>query len=71
MTPLALFLSFLLTCLSADFKDFLGISKDIWTAIMYILMTLSLIWTLYTIFAAIYYYKRTSIEYLINKIRND
>ena len=71
MAPLGLFLSFLLTCLTAEFKDFLGISKDIWTAIMYILMTLSLVWTLYTICAAVYYYKRTSIEFLINKIRND
>ncbi|WP_282716311.1 hypothetical protein [Flavobacterium algoritolerans] len=71
MTPLGLFLSFLLTCLFADFKDFLGISKEIWSAIMYILMALSLFWTLYTICVALYFFKRTSIEYLINKIRND
>lgn len=71
MAPLGLFLSFLLTCLSADFKDFLSISKDIWSAITYILMTISLCCTIYTIVVALCYRKRTSIEYLINKIRND
>lgn len=71
MTPLSLFLSFLLTCLTAEFKDFLGISKDIWSAMLYVLMALSFAWTVYTIIAALYFYKSTNIEYLINKIRND
>lgn len=71
VTPLGLFLSFLLTCLTAEFKDFLSISKNIWSAIMYILMVVSLAWTVYSVCTALYYRKKNNIEYLINKIKND
>ena len=70
-TPLGLFLSFLLTCLTADFKDFLNIPKETWCAMLYILMVMSLVWSVYSIFTAIYYRKTTGVTYLLNKIKNN
>ncbi len=71
MTPLGLFLSFLITSFTADFKDFIGIPKETWSSILFILMILSFFWTIYTVFFAIYNYKKTSMEFLLNKIKNN
>lgn len=71
LTPLGIFLSLLITFLTADFKKFLDISKDIWCAIFYVALAISLVWTLYSSVMAIINYKKTKIEYLITKIKNN
>jgi uncharacterized membrane protein YesL len=70
-TPLGLCLSFLITFLTADFKDFFSIPKETWCAIFYILLALSIVWTIYSAYSAIYNIKRAKIGYLINKIKNN
>lgn len=69
IAPFGLFLSFLATLLTAEFKDFLEIPKETWCAIFYILMIISLVWTIYSSVCAINYRKKTSLEYLIEKIK--
>jgi hypothetical protein len=71
LTPFGIFLSLLLTFLTADFKNFLNISKEIWYAIFYVTLAISLIWTLYSSIMAIINYKKTKIEYLITRIKNN
>ncbi len=71
LTPLGIFLSLLITFLTAEFKEFLGISKDIWCGIFFVALAISLVWTLYSSIVAIINYKKTKIEYLITKIKNN
>ncbi len=71
LTPLGIFLSLLITFLTADFKDFLNIPKDTWCAIFYVCLTLSLLWTIYSAIIALVNYNKVKIEYLINKIKNN
>lgn len=71
LTPFGLFLSFLITLLTADFKSFLDIPKETWNAIFIVLMFLSLCWTVYSIVMAIYHHKTAKIESLLSKIKNN
>ena len=71
LTPLSIFITLLITNLTADFKTFIGIPKEIWTAIFYISLALSLFWTICQIIQAVLNYKKTRIQYLINKIKNN
>jgi len=72
LTPLTLFVSILIVVLTADFnKDFLSIPKEIWSSIFYISLVLSFIWLIWSIINSIRLYKRTRLEYIINKIKNN
>lgn len=71
LTPLGLFLSFLITILTAEFKDLLKIPKETWLAIFYLLMALSFAWTIFSCCVALYKYKKTKISHLITKIKNN
>jgi hypothetical protein len=71
LTPLGIFLSLLITFLTADFKNFLNISKEIWCAIFYLALVISLFFTLISSFIALRNYKKTKIEYLITRIKNN
>jgi len=71
LTPLSIFLTLLVTNLTAEFKTFLGISKEIWCAIFYLALFLSFCWTIYQSFLAVRNIKKTRIQYLINKIKNN
>ena len=71
LTPLGIFLSLLITVLTADFKKFLDISKDTWCGIFYVALVISFFCTLYCSIMALINYKRTKIEYLITKIKNN
>jgi len=72
LTPLSLFVSILLVVLTAEFnKNFIGISKDIWTAIFYILLISSFMWLVWSIIYSCRFSKKTRIEYIIGKIKNN
>ncbi|MFY7937096.1 MAG: hypothetical protein ACOVOQ_06960 [Flavobacterium sp.] len=71
LTPLGIFLSLLITFLTADFKEFIGIPKNIWYAFFALSLLLSAFWTIYSSIKAIINYKKTKLEYLINKIKNN
>lgn len=68
-TPFSIFISTLTTLLTAEFKDFF-IGKDIWHAIFLICTLLSGIWLIVNIIRLITSWKKSSIDFLINKISN-
>ena len=71
VTPVSLFFTFFVVILSVDFKDFLSLTKDTWKAIFIILMILSFIWTIKSVYIAISCSKKSTIEHLINLIKNN
>lgn len=71
LTSFTIFLTLLVTILTANFKEFMGINKDVWTAIFYISLALSCIWMIIGIVFAIKNYKRTRLNCLIDKIKNN
>lgn len=70
VTPLTISLTVLLARLTADFKDYFDISKDVWDAFFLILFFASVIWFLWTVYRIIVCWKKSSIDHLINQIKN-
>jgi hypothetical protein len=71
LTPLSIFLTILIVHLTADFKQFLSIPKEIWSAIFYLALVICFVWFIYKVFFAIKNRKKVRIDYLINKIKNN
>ncbi|MBI9069068.1 MAG: hypothetical protein JEZ09_17355 [Salinivirgaceae bacterium] len=71
LAPLSIFLSMLVASITADFKDFLTIPKDVWCAIFYIVVVLSFAWFLVKVVVAISKREKVKIDYLIKKIKNN
>ena len=69
-TPFATLLTLFLARLTASFKDALGLSKDSWNAFFAIGIVISFFWLIWTIYKIVVYWNYTSIEYLINRIKN-
>ena len=69
LTPFSIFITILITILTADFKEFLSISKDIWTAMFYVVLFLSFCWLVYGVINAIRKRNKIQVKYLINKIK--
>ncbi len=71
LTPLSLFITILISILTAEFnKEFIGISKEIWTAIFYICLVASFIWLIVSIIYSICFYKKTRLKNVIGEIKN-
>lgn len=70
-TYLSLFIAILITFLTADFHDFLGINKNIWCAIFSISLLLTLLFSIVCIAKAIIKRKKIQIGYLISTIKNN
>ena len=70
ITPASLFLTILLIFLTANFKDFAGLDKSVWTALFVLLLIGTFFWSIYSIYQAITNTKKTSIDYLIREIKN-
>ena len=71
ITPFSIFITIFIANLTAEFKDFLSIPKDIWCAIFYLSLGLSFVWLIIKAISAINNRKKVKIEYLINKIKNN
>ncbi len=71
LTPVSLFLTFLIIFLTADFKDFAGIEKSVWKAVFLFALIGSFIWTFKATINAIKFSKKASIDYLIKEIKNN
>jgi hypothetical protein len=71
VTPISLFVTFLLVFLTADFKDFMAIDKATWKAVFLLALIISGIWTLYAIIEAFRHSKKSTIDFLINEIKNE
>lgn len=70
INPLSLFLTLLLAKLTADFKDFLEISRNTWEAIFIIGIILSFIWLVWTIIRIVTYWDKSSLDYLLKIVKN-
>lgn len=70
ITPLALLLTILIVFLTATFKDFLSINKDVWQAVFILGFVATIVWTIVSGFNAIKFRNERSVECLINKIKN-
>jgi hypothetical protein len=71
LTPFSIVLTLLITFLTTDFsKDFLGISKSIWSVIFVLTFAASLIWLLISISNCYRLRKITKIDYLLDRIKN-
>jgi len=72
LTPLSLFTTLLLSILTTDFtKEFIGIEKDVWSAIFYICLAASFVWLIISVINSIRFYKRTRLNNIINEIKNN
>lgn len=72
VTSLTVVLTILIAILTADFnKDFLSISKDIWSAIFYLGLFLSFILFIYSMYFAIKHRNDIKIEKLLKTIKNN
>lgn len=70
INPLSLFLTLLLAKLTADFKDFLEISKNTWEAIFIIGIILSFIWLVLSLIRIVTYWEKASLDFLLKIIKN-
>jgi hypothetical protein len=71
LTPLSISLTMFITFLTTEFsKDFIGVSKSIWSNIFVIFFIVSLFWLFKSVINSIRYRKTIKIEYLIDKIKN-
>ena len=70
-TPLSIFITILIVLLTAEFKDFLSISKDVWQAIFYLILGVSFFWFVYAVYKAVKNKDKVKIENLIRKIKNN
>lgn len=72
ITPFSIFLTILITILTADFKkEFLGIDQFIWSAIFYISLFISGLWLIADLYNLLKYNKKSKIECLIKTIKNN
>jgi hypothetical protein len=70
LTPLSLFITIIIVILTADFKLFIGIEKEVWKAIFVLSSFITFVWTVVSVYKAIICSKKSSISFLISEIKN-
>ncbi len=70
LTPLSLFLTILIVLLTAEFKTFIGIDKTVWNAFFLLSLLLTGFWTIKSGYYAIKCSKESTIEKLLQQIKN-
>jgi hypothetical protein len=70
LTPFSLLITILIVLLTADFKIFLGVSKEIWNAVFILGFIATFIWTVTSAYSAIRCSKNSTIEFLISQIKD-
>lgn len=70
LTPLSLFATILIVLLTAEFKLYFGIEKEVWKAVFVLSLFVTMIWTGISSYNAIRCSKKSSISFLINEIKN-
>jgi uncharacterized membrane protein YqjE len=71
ITPMSLFITILIVFLTADFKTFIGVEKQVWKAVFMILLAVSFVWTIYASIKAYSCRKKAKIDFLISEIKNN
>lgn len=68
-TPLGLIIAIVLTLITSQFQDALFIKAAVWEAIFYVVLTVTVIWFV----RSVYYCKKmdTSLETLMKEIKNE
>lgn len=69
LTPLSLFLSFITTLSTSEFKETLGQNKDFWKAIFVILTIGSIIWFLISLYKLYKYWRCDDLDKIIKQIK--
>ena len=70
ISPISVFITILLTNLTATFKKFIGIEKEVWEALFIIGLVGSFFWLVFALFRIYIHRKEANIDYVINKIKN-
>ena len=71
LTSLSVFLTILIVNLTADFREFLSISKEIWCALFIVALFFSFFWCCYKAIIAFKKRNKIKIENLIRLIKNN
>jgi len=61
----------LATLITADFRNFLNISSEIWNALFVFALIASVIWLAYSLFEAIKFRDEGGVEKFITSLRDD
>lgn len=70
VSPLSVFVTILLTKLTASFKKFIEIEKEVWEALFLFGLAGSFIWLVIVLIRMYCHRNVTNIDYVINKIKN-
>ncbi len=70
ITPFSILLTALITKLTADFKDALGIPKTIWEAFFLLILIGSTIWLVWRIVVIVRCWDSSSLDFLIKQVKN-
>lgn len=70
VTPLTIFLSVLLAILTTDFKDALGLTKEVWNAVFVILLFGSLGWFIVCLVRIIKSWNKATTDHIIKLIKD-
>ena len=68
-TPFGLLIAFISTFCTADFKDFLGLTKDTWKALFIFLTLGAFIWLIISIMKLIKYWGKGDLKTIIDQIK--
>jgi hypothetical protein len=68
ITPFSLLLTLILSLLTSNFKDFIGIPKETWQSLFYIGTVLIGIWFFVSLSIVYKHRKKSTIEYLLSQI---
>ena len=69
ITPLSIFIAILAIILTTSFNEFFGIKAATWEATYHIICVSMFIWLIYDFFKLYKNWNKTTIEFLINKIK--
>jgi len=70
LTPVSLFVTILIVLLTAEFKSFIGLDKNVWNAIFIISLLITVVWSTFAIYNAYKCSKSSTITFLIKEIKN-
>jgi len=70
ISPISVFVTILLTNLTATFKKFIGIEKEVWEALFLLGLVGSIFWLVIALIRISIHRKEANIDYVINKIKN-
>ncbi|MGJ1446056.1 hypothetical protein [Sphingobacterium spiritivorum] len=68
-TPFGLFMTFVITFCTADFKGFLGLTKDTWEALFIFLTVATFVWLIFSLIKLGKYWGKGDLKTIIDQIK--